>query len=113
VHTTNAVRMPSRKRPILPWATLVGFVWALACAVLTLSARRKPGFAALLPLLLLVAAGAGLASCGGGGYAAPAAPQLDPTSGTSAGTYPITVTATSTSSTGSLSHSTTVTLTVM
>lgn len=112
-HTTYAVRMPSRKRPILPGATLVGFVWALACAVLTLSVRRKPRFAALLLLLLLIAAGAGLASCSGGGYAAPAAPQLDPTSGTPAGTYPITVTATSTSSTGSVSHSTTVTLTVM
>ena len=110
-HTTYALQMPSGNRPISPWAARTGFAWALACAVLMFSARGRPRsrFAALLLLLSLLVVGAGLASCGGGGYAAPAAPQLDPASGTPSGTYPITVMATS----GAISHSTTVMLTVM
>jgi hypothetical protein len=59
-------------------------------------------------LFLLLAASGGLAACSGG-YVAPAAPQLDPTTGTPAGTYTILVTATS----GGISHSTSLTLTVM
>jgi hypothetical protein len=62
-----------------------------------------------LLLALLLAAALGLAACGGvvGGSSQP--PQLNPTTGTPAGNYTISITATS----GAVAHSTSVTLSIM
>ena len=94
-----------RSWPSLYLAAAVLGMIAIGLRLSTASMRRlAPHF--FLALVIVMAAG--LIACGGAGGGASSA-QLDPTTGTPAGTYSIVVTATS----GSVAHSATVTLTVM
>ncbi len=95
--------------PVLPLLCLVGMVFALVGFWLRASGGRVPRLAPQLLLAFLLVEAAGLVACGavGGGQSSP--PQLNPATGTPAGTYPIIVSATS----GGVVHSATVTLTVM
>jgi len=84
----------------------MGFVAGLICLgcwVLSVPARR---FAPQILVVLLLAMACGLAACGGA--SGNLSPQLNPSTGTPAGTYPIIVTAVS----GNSAIATTVTLTV-
>jgi galactose oxidase-like protein len=95
--------------PALLFLCLAAMACALAWITLGSSGRRMSRLAPQMLLALLLAV-VGLAACGAvGGYAAPASPQLDPTTGTPAGPYTITVTA----NYGSDQHTVTVNLTVM
>jgi hypothetical protein len=108
-HVTSLVAPPSGgPRPRSRGPFLYWMAFALAFMVLTLrfwngrAQRLVPQL--LLAFLLTIAAG--LAACGAGGGGS--GPQINPATGTPAGSYPVVVTATS----GSGSLSTTVTLTV-
>jgi hypothetical protein len=81
-----------RTVPYLAWLTLFFLIAVLA------QGRRRPGFAGIGFVVLLVCMAAG---CGGGNSTAVPA-------GTQAGTYTVTIAATS----GSLTHNTTLTLVV-
>ncbi len=109
-HTTDGAIGAPRSWPGLFLLGVVGIVSMFIGLGLRGSRRRMPRLAPQLVLACLIVLAASLTACGGGGYAAPAAPQLDPTTGTPANTYTgIVVTATS----GGISHSVSVTLTVM
>jgi 6-phosphogluconolactonase (cycloisomerase 2 family) len=112
----SSIKFPRWPYPVLLLLSLVGMVFALAGLSLQASGNRVQRLAPQLILALLMVAAAGLVACGavGGGSSStaqpsPAPPQLNPATGTPAGTYPIIVIATS----GGVSHSATVTLTVM
>ncbi len=106
-HTTaTAPYYPGGEPPVLLLLCLVGMAIAMAWLMLRSAGRRVRGLAPQFLLALLLVAAASLVACAGGGSTSP---QLNPATGTPAGTYPIIVTATS----GGVSHSTTVTLTVM
>jgi hypothetical protein len=93
--------------PSLDWVGLGISFLALGFLALGVRARRLTPQLLLIGLLLIAI---GLTACGGSGGAASPSVQLNPATGTPAGTYPsIVVTATS----GSASINTTVTLIVM
>lgn len=106
-HTAaSASYFPRGDRPALLMLCLVGMAFAVAGFVLRTSGRRVQRLSPQLLWALLLVAAAGLVACAGG---ASSSTQLNPATGTPAGTYTIRVTATS----GGVSHSTTVTLTVV
>jgi 6-phosphogluconolactonase (cycloisomerase 2 family) len=99
-----AGRTPGRPLAVIWFLLLAGFGMALG-AWFKRTRRLVPQFA--LACLLVMAAG--LAACGGAGVGGNAfTPQVNPATGTPAGSYTILVTATS----GDISHTTNVTLTV-
>jgi hypothetical protein len=103
------VSFPRDLQPVFPaLCVIVGIfalIWFLLRSQVNCFRRLVPKF--LLALLLLIVGG--LAACGGLASGPSSDSQLNPSTGTPAGTYPIIVSATS----GSVSHSVTVTLTVM
>ena len=105
---TAALLLPRGSLPALPLLCLTGLAVAFAGLGIHASVgkglRLAPQF--LLALLLLTAMG--LIACGEVGTATPST-QINPATGTPAGTYTLTVTAAS----GGVSHFTTVTLKVM
>ena len=96
-------------RPSLPMLGMAFLVFALAGIWFIVFGSRTPRFASQVFLGLLLAPAAAMIACGavGSGPSAPA--QVNPATGTPAGTYQVTVLASS----GGVTHSTTVTLTVM
>jgi hypothetical protein len=104
--TTNP---PHGSLPILPLPLVAGIEIALTGLVLVASGGRGRRLAPRLLLSFLFVTAAGMAACGVVGNGASSPPQLNPTTGTPAGSYPVTVNATS----GGVSHSTNITLTVM
>jgi DNA-binding beta-propeller fold protein YncE len=109
-HTAGSAAIPPGEvHPSLPLLCLVSAVLILAGLSLRASTGRVRRFAPQLLLALLIAAVAGLLACGAVGSGPSSPPQLNPATGTPAGTYPITITGTS----GGVSHSTSVTLAVM
>ena len=103
---TDSPRGPGQGWPSLYLiATVLGVIAIGLCVSTTRVRRLAPGF--FLALLLVMAAG--LVACGGAGGGTSSSQQVNPATGTPAGTYSILVTATS----GGVAHSTTVTLTVM
>ena len=120
-HTaTSMINFPRGPRQVRPFVCLLaGMVLAMAGFYLWAPGDRPRRLAPQLLLMLLIVAAAGLVACGavGTGSSSPASPspappppvQLNPATGTPAGTYRLVVSATS----GGVSHSTTVTLTVM
>jgi Lactonase, 7-bladed beta-propeller len=106
---TSTINFPRRSHPELPVPLLAGMAFGLGGFWLfTLRGRAKRLVPQLL-LALLISAVVGLTACGAVGGGTPPSPQVNPATGTPAGTYSIEVKATS----GGLSHSTTVTLTVV
>jgi 6-phosphogluconolactonase (cycloisomerase 2 family) len=105
----STVNFPQGCRPVWPWLCLAGLAFALAWLSLRASGGGVRRLAPQLFLALLMVAAAGLVACGAVGVGPSSPPQLNPATGTPAGTYPIIVTATS----GGVSHSATITLTVM
>jgi len=100
---------PRGTMPTLPASRMWIIVLGAILAMLGLLPSRKGRLAQQLVLASLLLMAAGLTACGMSGTGtAPSGPQINPATGTPAGTYPITVTATS----GGVSHATTVTLTV-
>jgi hypothetical protein len=109
-HTAaSAPYSPRGDKPILRLLSLVGMALALVWFAFRICGHRVQRLAPQMFLALLLVASAGLAACGAGGGGGSSASLPNPTTGTPAGIYPITVTATS----GGVSHSTTVTMTVM
>jgi hypothetical protein len=109
-HTAgSAIKLPHWPHPVWPVLCVVGMILALAGLGLRAIGGRVQVFAPQLLLALLLVVAAGLVSCGATGYGPSSPPQLNPATGTPAGTYPIIVTATS----GGVRHSATVTLKVM
>jgi 6-phosphogluconolactonase (cycloisomerase 2 family) len=109
-HTeTSTIHLPGRVQPALPLLCLVGMVLALAGFWLWVSGGRVQRLAPQLLLAVSLLAAGSLVACGAVGAGNSTPPQVNPATGTPAGTYMITVTATS----GEVAHSTTVTLTVM
>jgi hypothetical protein len=88
---------------------MVGVGLALLGLWLSACGGRIQRMAPQILLALLIMAAAGLVACGAVGTGPSTPPQVNPSTGTPAGTYPIIVTATS----GGVSHSASVTLTVM
>jgi hypothetical protein len=109
-HTAaSAPYSPRGDKPNLQLLSLFGMAFALVWFVLRTSGRRGQRLAPQMLLAWLLMAAACLAACGAVGGGGSSTSQPNPTTGTPAGIYPITVKATS----GGVSHSTTVTLTVM
>jgi 6-phosphogluconolactonase (cycloisomerase 2 family) len=108
---TAASRMnfPSGSSPVLRLLCMAGLVFNLVVLWLRVCAGRMQRLAPGILFALLIVAAASLVACGAVGTGPSSSPQMNPSSGTPAGTYPIIVTATS----GGVSHSATVTLTVM
>jgi hypothetical protein len=100
----------SPRRPGHGWPSLYLIVAAFGMigVALRISTTRVRRFAPRYLLVLLLVSVAGIVSCSSGGGASPSQ-QINPATGTPAGTYPILVTATS----GGVAHTTTVTLTVI
>jgi hypothetical protein len=106
---TSTINFPRRSHPELLVPLLAGMAFGLGGFWLfTLRGRAKRLVPQLL-LALLISAVVGLVACGAVGGGTPPSPQVNPATGTPAGTYSIEVKAAS----GGLSHSTTVTLTVV
>jgi hypothetical protein len=109
-HTeTSAIYFPRGFHPALPLLWLVGTVFVLAGLWLRVPEGRVQRLAPQLLLAVSMVAAGGLVACGAVGAGNSTPPQVNPATGTPAGTYSIIVTATS----GGVTHSTTVTLTVM
>jgi len=109
-HTAaSTVSFSRSSHPALPLLFLAGLAIALAGFCLRTSEGRVQRLAPQFLLALLIVAAVGLAACTAVGTGPASSPQLNPATGTPAGTYPIVVTATS----GAVSHTTTVTLMVM
>jgi hypothetical protein len=109
-HTAaSVIHFPRGPLSGLPLLCLLGMGFALVGFWVRASDGRMQRLAPQLLLVLLLVSAAGLVACGAVGAGPSSPPQLNPATGTPAGTYPITVTATS----GGVSHSTTVTLTVL
>ncbi len=106
---TSAIHLPSGFHPGLPLLFLAGVVFALIGFWLWVSGGRVQRLAPQLLLAMLLLAAGGLVACGAVGAGNSTAPQVNPATGTPAGTYLIVVNATS----GGVTHTTTVTLTVM
>jgi VCBS repeat protein len=107
-HTSSgAFKFPRSRWPFVPsaygLATAIGMMWLGICTLRVMVKNLAPR----LVIVLLLALTAGLAACGSG--ASSAVSQVNPATGTPAGTYTITVNATS----GNAKVSTAVTLTVM
>jgi 6-phosphogluconolactonase (cycloisomerase 2 family) len=105
----STVSFPRSSHPALPLLFLAGLAIPLAGFCLRTSEGRVQRLAPQLFLALLIVAAVGLAACAAVGTGPASSPQLNPATGTPAGTYPVVVTATS----GAVSHTTTVTLIVM
>jgi hypothetical protein len=109
-HTeTSAIHLPPGFHPGLPLLCLLGVVFVLACSWLWAAGGRMRRLAPQLLLAMSLLVAGSMLACGAVGAGNSTSPQVNPATGTPAGTYPITVTATS----GGVSHSATVTLTVM
>jgi len=108
---TEASRMnfPRGSSPLLRLLCTAGVVFSLVALCLIACVVRMRRLAPGMLFALLIVAASGLVACGAVGTGPSSSPQVNPASGTPAGTYPIIVTATS----GGVSHSATVTLTVM
>jgi Bacterial Ig-like domain (group 3) len=102
--TTTAHTLASASpAPSILASALTG-VGLLGVVIVGGATRRKRVWQSAAMLLVVMAIVAGLAGCGGGGHT----PVPNPTTGTPAGTYTVTVTAAS----GATSHAGTITLTV-
>jgi 6-phosphogluconolactonase (cycloisomerase 2 family) len=109
-HTvSSAINFPWELSPVLQLLFMVGVGLALLGLWLSGCGGRIQRMAPQILLALLIMAAAGLVACGAVGTGPSTPPQVNPSTGTPAGTYPIIVTATS----GGVSHSASVTLTVM
>ncbi|HSZ18224.1 MAG TPA: beta-propeller fold lactonase family protein [Candidatus Acidoferrum sp.] len=109
-HTvSSAIIFPRELSPVLQLLIMVSVGLALLRLWFRARGGRLQRLAPQIILALLIIAAAGLIACGAVGTGPSTPPQVNPSTGTPAGTYPIIVTATS----GGVSHSATVTLTVM
>jgi len=106
---TSTIHLQREIHPGLPLVRLLGIVFVLAWFWLWASGGRIRRLAPQLLLATLLLAAGCLVACGAVGAGNSTSPQVNPSTGTPAGTYQITVTGTS----GGVSHSATVTLTVM
>jgi 6-phosphogluconolactonase (cycloisomerase 2 family) len=106
---TSASNHPSGFHPGMPLLWLVSIPFALFWLWVWNFEGRIRLLAPQLLLALSLLAGGSLLACGAVGAGNPISPQVNPVTGTPAGTYQIVITATS----GGVAHSTTVTLTVM
>jgi VCBS repeat protein len=106
VPPTNSPRGPGESWPSL--YLIVAVLGAMGLALRASIGRVRRLAPQFLLALLFVMAG-GLVACGGVAGGGTSSQQVNPATGTPAGTYPILVTATS----GGVAHTTTVTLTVM
>lgn len=106
---TSAIHVPTGFHPGFPLVSLVGMVFALIGFWLWAYGGRVPRLAPRLLLAMLLLAAGGFVACGAVGAGNSTPPQVNPATGTPAGTYSIVVTAAS----GGVTHTTTVTLTVM
>jgi hypothetical protein len=104
--SSSFVKFPHSMRPHAPLMYVFVFAFVMMCFSLWfLRGSSRPLFPRLL-IVALIAFAFGVAACGSGGGSSTA--QLNPATGTPAGTYTITVTATS----GAVSQASTVTLIV-
>ena len=109
-HTvSSAIIFPPELFPSLQLFSMMGVGLALLGLWFRARAGRIQRLVPQILLALLITAAAGLVACGALGTGPSTPPQVNSSTGTPAGTYPIIVTATS----GGVSHSATVTLTVM
>lgn len=109
-HTeTSAIHLPRRFHPGLPLLRLLGMVFVLAGVWLWAAGGRMRRLAPQLLLAMSLLVAGSLVACGAVGAGNSTSPQVNPATGTPAGTYQIVVTAAS----GGVAHSATVTLTVM
>ena len=109
-HTDASVTiLPPGLPPGLPSVCFFGVAFALAGLLLRASGNRAPRLAPQLLFAILIVAALGLVACGAVGTGPSSTPQLNPATGTPAGTYSIQIMAVS----GGVSHSASVTLTIM
>jgi len=106
---SSAIHLPRGFPPGLQLLCLLSMVFVPAWFWLWASGGRIRRLARQLLLAVSLLAAGGLVACGAVGAGNSTSPQVNPATGTPAGTYQIVVTATS----GGVAHSATVTLTVM